>query len=46
MSSDRKLNVLNFKGTFEAEKRDETLAYGLVHPIQSYDPTYVQVTFN
>jgi alkylglycerol monooxygenase len=32
-------------GTFEAEHKDEKIAYGLVHPINSFDPVYVQ-TFN
>lgn len=30
-------------GTFEAEKKEEKIAYGLVHPINSFDPIYVQV---
>jgi hypothetical protein len=33
-------------GTFESEKKDEKLAYGLVHPIQSFDPIYIQVDLN
>ncbi len=32
-----------FKGTFEAEKKGEEIAYGLVHPIKTFDPIYVQV---
>jgi len=31
-------------GTFEAEKKEEKIAYGLVHPINSFDPIYVQVS--
>ena len=30
-------------GTFEAEKKDEQIAYGLVHPVGSFDPIYIQV---
>jgi alkylglycerol monooxygenase len=30
-------------GTFEAEKKDEELAYGLVHPLTTYDPIYIQI---
>lgn len=30
-------------GTFEAEKRDEKIAYGLVHPIETFDALYIQV---
>lgn len=30
-------------GTFEPEKSDEELAYGLVHPIETFDPIYVQM---
>lgn len=30
-------------GTFEAEKKDEELAYGLVHPIKTFDPIYIQI---
>jgi alkylglycerol monooxygenase len=30
-------------GTFEAEKDGEELAYGLVHPLETFDPTHVQI---
>ena len=30
-------------GTFQAEKDDEVLHYGLVHSIESFDPWKVQV---
>jgi alkylglycerol monooxygenase len=30
-------------GTFEAEHKDEKLAYGLIHPINTFDPIYMQV---
>lgn len=30
-------------GTFEAEKKDEKIAYGLVHPLTTFDPIYIQV---
>ena len=30
------------KGTFEAEKKNEEIAYGLVHPVQTFDPIYLQ----
>ena len=30
-------------GTFEAEKKNEEIAYGLVHPLTTFDPVYVQV---
>ncbi len=30
-------------GTFAAEKKTEKVAYGLVHPVESFDPFYVQV---
>lgn len=30
-------------GTFESEKKDEQIAYGLVHPVNSFDPIYIQV---
>lgn len=30
-------------GTFEPEKTNEKIAYGLVHPIQTFDPIYVQI---
>jgi alkylglycerol monooxygenase len=29
-------------GTFEPEDEKEPVAYGLVHPIQSYNPFYLQ----
>ncbi|PIK46473.1 putative alkylglycerol monooxygenase [Apostichopus japonicus] len=29
-------------GTFEAEKRDDKVVYGLVHPLESYNPLYTQ----
>jgi hypothetical protein len=31
------------KGTFCAEKKDEEIAYGLVHPLKTFDPIFVQV---
>jgi hypothetical protein len=34
---------LKFSGTFEAEKREEVLAYGLVHPLKTHDPIHAQV---
>jgi alkylglycerol monooxygenase len=34
---------LLISGTFEQEKTDENIAYGLVHPIQTFDPIYVQI---
>jgi hypothetical protein len=34
---------LSFAGTFEAEKREEVLAYGLVHPLKTHDPIHAQV---
>lgn len=33
-------------GTFEAEKKDVQIAYGLVHPIETFDPIYIQVNLN
>jgi len=30
-------------GTFAKERKDEEIAYGLVHPIQTYDPISIQV---
>ncbi|CAK8682392.1 unnamed protein product [Clavelina lepadiformis] len=30
-------------GTFAAERKEEDLAYGLVHPLNSFDPIYVQL---
>ncbi len=30
-------------GTFAKERKNEELAYGLVHPVDSFDPTYIQV---
>lgn len=30
-------------GTFQREKTEEELAYGLVHPIETFDPVYIQV---
>lgn len=30
-------------GTFAEEKETEELAYGLVHPVETFDPTYLQV---
>ncbi len=30
-------------GTFAQEKKNEELAYGLVHPVESFDPTYIQI---
>lgn len=30
-------------GTFAAERKDEQIAYGLVHNLQTFDPLYVQV---
>lgn len=30
-------------GTFTAEKKSEKVAYGLVHPLNSFNPIYVQV---
>ncbi|CAF0769890.1 unnamed protein product [Brachionus calyciflorus] len=30
-------------GTFEAEKDDEQLAYGLVHPLKTWDPIHAQI---
>ena len=32
-----------FTGTFQAEK-EETVVYGLVHPLSSWDPIYTQVS--
>ena len=29
-------------GTFEAERKDEKIAYGLVHPIETYNPVTIQ----
>ena len=29
-------------GTFEPERRNEPIAYGLVHPIETFDPIYIQ----
>ena len=29
-------------GTFEAEDSKEPVVYGLVHPVQSYNPFYIQ----
>lgn len=31
------------KGTFEAERKCEKIAYGLVHPNETFDPIYIQV---
>lgn len=33
--------VLFLKGTFEAE--NEEVVYGLTHPLNTFDPNYVQV---
>ena len=30
-------------GTFQAEKISEEMAYGLVHPIETFDPIHAQV---
>ena len=30
-------------GTFEAERKEEKIAYGLVHPLDTYDPIHIQV---
>lgn len=30
-------------GTFAAEKENEELAYGLVHPVDTFDPFYIQI---
>jgi len=30
-------------GTFEAEKKDEKVAYGLVHPVNTFDPIHIQI---
>lgn len=30
-------------GTFEAERKDEKVAYGLVHPLASFNPIHVQL---
>ena len=34
---------LNVVGTFEAERDDQEIAYGLVHPINNWNPLYTQV---
>lgn len=31
-------------GTFEAERRDEPLVYGLIEQVTSYNPFYLEVT--
>ena len=30
-------------GTFQEEKEDEEIVYGLVEPVQSFNPLYLQV---
>ena len=35
--------LYNIKGTFAKEKPNEEIAYGLVHPVESFDPIYLQV---
>lgn len=32
-----------FYGTFEPEDPNEPVVYGLVHPVQSYNPFYLQL---
>lgn len=33
-------------GTFEAERRDEPLVYGLIEQVDSFNPFYLEVTKN
>ena len=35
--------IFLLQGTFEAEKKTEEIAYGLVHPVQTFDPIYIQM---
>ena len=39
----RTIFLCTFAGTFVEEKDDDDIAYGLVHPLNSWDPIYTQV---
>ena len=41
----RALLLLFLIGTFQAETNEE-IAYGLVHPLASWDPVWIQVRIN
>jgi len=35
--------VCSISGTFEAERKPDDIAFGLVHQVNSWNPVYVQV---
>jgi hypothetical protein len=39
------MSFIYFAGTFEAEKEEEKVVYGLVHNIDSWEPVHAQVYF-